>query len=113
MFHLNNIKRFDNSFLVSPKIKFINSGHMMLFSTKQKTICQLVCMSLNIKGSEQQTYWNLYHKCVEKALNTARNDAVAAMKKSFFKGTAHSCVIVAIDHVADIVLLVYRFYWNL
>ena len=67
-------------------LKFIPSGQMMLFSTNKRSLCQLVCTALNIAPTEQQKYWDTYYRCVEKSLNTARNDSVAAVKKSFFKG---------------------------
>ena len=59
---------------------------MMLFSTKKRSLCQLVCPALNIVPTEQHKYWETYFRCVEASLNGARNNAVAAVKKSFFKG---------------------------
>ena len=66
--------------------KFIPSGHMMLFQLKRKSICQLVCNALSIMPEKQQIWWDTYYRCVEKSINAARNDATAAVKKSFFKG---------------------------
>ena len=71
---------------LSKNLKFIPSGEMMMFSEKQRSLCQKVCRALNVLPADQQIYWNLYSRCVEKSINAARNDAVAALKKSFFKG---------------------------
>jgi len=68
------------------QLKFIPSAHFMLFSRDQQSLCQFVCCHFKILESEQQQYWSMYHRFVSKALNTARNDAVAAMKKSFLQG---------------------------
>jgi len=67
-------------------LKFIPTGQMMLFSTKKRSLCQLVCTALNIAPNDQQKYWDTYYQCVEKSLNAARNNSVAAVKKLFFKG---------------------------
>ena len=34
---------------------------------------------------EQHKYWDTYYRCVEKLLNTAQNNRVAAVKNHFFK----------------------------
>ena len=65
-------------------LKFV-SGHLMQFSMKQ-SVCQIVCQGLHINPDKRQMFWSLYNRCVEKSINSARNDAVAAVKKSFFKG---------------------------
>ena len=57
----------------------------MLYSSNKRTICQLVCKALNVPPEQHQSYWETYYRCVEKSLNAARNDAVAAMKKAFLK----------------------------
>ena len=72
--------------------KFIPSGHMMLFQLKKKSICQLVCNALSILPDEQQSWWETYFRCVERSINLARNDAIAAVKKSFFKGKNQFCL---------------------
>ena len=66
-------------------LKFIESEHFMLFSTEPHSLCQVVCTQFNIPAAKQQQYWSLYHKLVAKAISTARNDVVAAMKKSFLQ----------------------------
>ena len=67
------------------ELKFIPSGNMMLFSAKTRSISQLVCSALNIPADQQQVYWDTYYRYVKKSINAARNDAVAAVKKTFFK----------------------------
>ena len=67
------------------KVKFFNF-EMMCYNTNVNTICQMVCTALNIAEIEQETFWGTYCGCVKKAIKVARNDAVAAMKLTFFKG---------------------------
>jgi hypothetical protein len=66
-------------------IKFYN---MMWdsFSNHPKSICQKVCKGLNIIDEERQIYWNTYSASVDNSIKVARNNAIAAIKLSFFKG---------------------------
>jgi hypothetical protein len=69
------------------KVKFITcSQTAMLFSLQKHSICQRVCNGLNINAEDQQNYWSLYSRLVEKAIGSARNDAVAAVRNAFKKG---------------------------
>ena len=67
------------------KVKFFNN-EMMCYSENVSSICQKVCKALNIAETDKETFWSTYFACVKKAIKVARNDAVAAMKLSFFKG---------------------------
>lgn len=58
----------------------------MIFSSGENSLSHFVCNALNIKIEDCQSYWSKYSKCVEHALNAARNDAVSALKRSFLKG---------------------------
>jgi hypothetical protein len=67
-------------------VKFIPTGQAMQFSVKKQSLCQLICDELNIPPDSRCVYWDNYSRCVEKSINAARNDAVTAVKRSFFKG---------------------------
>ena len=67
-------------------LKFIASQEMMNFSFQTQSLNYLICSNLNIKPEEHQTFWSIYSKHVEKAINAARNNAVQALKKSFIRG---------------------------
>jgi len=67
-------------------LKFIASQEMMNFSFQTQSLNYLICSNLNIKPEEHQTFWSIYSKHVEKAINAARNDAVQSLKRSFIKG---------------------------
>ena len=64
-------------------LKFIPSPEMMVFSNKENRLNHFVCTALNIALEEQWCYWLKYAGCMEKAINHAQNDAVAAVKRFF------------------------------
>ena len=68
------------------KLKFFNL-ELMLYDTKELSVCQKVCNALKIAETERKRFWSTYSACVKKAIKVARNDAIQAMKLSFFKGT--------------------------
>lgn len=68
------------------QLKFISSAKMMEFNSTKSIVCQKVCTALNILPQDQHDFWETYCRCVETSLNCARNDAVAAVKKTFFQG---------------------------
>ena len=78
------------------KVKFISSQKQMIFSSKKTSISYQICTNLNIKTEHQPLFWSIYNKHVEKAVSTARNDAVQASKKSFMKGKYHIDIYVFI-----------------
>jgi hypothetical protein len=86
--HENNRKKIDIYVKdeLFKMVKFIPAGETMQFSTKKQSLCQLICDEFNIPSNERCNYWENYSRCIEKSINGARNDAVAAVKKSFFKG---------------------------
>ena len=69
------------------KVKFFNL-EMMCYTTKVNSICQMVCKALNIIENDKETFWRTYCKCIKNSIKFARNDAGAAMKLAFFKGTS-------------------------
>ena len=71
------------------KVKVISSQKQMIFSSKKSSISYQICNNLNIKTEHQPLFWSIYNKHVEKAVSTARNDAVQASKKLFMKGKYH------------------------
>ena len=67
------------------QLKFVNPG-MMVYSDKEQSLCQKVFQHLHVERENQYEWWNSYHRWFEVSLNKAINDAVAAVKKSFFIG---------------------------
>ena len=51
-----------------------------------KSICQKICKGLNVLESKRQLYWNTYCVFVDHSIKVARNNAIAAVMSSFFKG---------------------------
>jgi len=70
-------------------LKFIPSYEMMVFTNNKQSLNYLVCQKLNISQEQHKTFWLKYSKFVETALNSARNNAVQAVKKLFLKGTVN------------------------
>ena len=64
-------------------LKFIPSQEMMIYSPHENSLNHLVCKALSIKIEIHQSFWSKYFRVVEKAINSARNDAVSAVKKHF------------------------------
>ena len=91
-------------------LKFIGSGHMTLLSLDPCSLCQFICTGLNIQPNDQQTYWNMYSGYVVKSLNTARNEAVAAMKKAFCKGLSMCAMSLSLNKHTHHLLIITRFY---
>ena len=67
------------------RLKFYNSEYMV-YDTRKNSICQRVCNHLNMAEAGRVSFWSTYSPCVESAIRVARNDAVQAMKNTFFGG---------------------------
>lgn len=67
------------------RLKFYNA-ELLVYNTKKSSICQKVCNHLNMAEAERVSFWSKYSPCVESAIRVARNDAVQAMKNTFFGG---------------------------
>ena len=67
------------------RLKFYNL-ELLIYDTKNSSICQKVCNHLNMAEGSRVSFWNTYSLCVENAIRLARNDAVQAMKSSFLGG---------------------------
>ena len=65
------------------KIVFILSPSFIAFSRESQSLCQVVCLHLNIPSHEQESFWMINARYVEKTLNQKRSDVSNAMKKSF------------------------------
>lgn len=67
------------------RLKFYNA-ELLIYNTKKSSICQKVCNHLNMAEAGRVSFWSKYSPCVESAIRVARNDAVQAMKNTFFGG---------------------------
>ena len=67
------------------RLKLYNFEHV-LYNINNFTVCQKVCNGLNVVPTEKEMFWKTYCPAVKQAIKVCRNDAVAAMKLSFFKG---------------------------
>ena len=61
-------------------------AELLIYNTKKSSICQKVCNHLNMAEAGRVSFWSKYSPCVESAIRVARNDAVQAMKNTFFGG---------------------------
>ena len=52
----------------------------MIISDKKSNISYQIWNYLNVKTEKQQLFWSIYNKHAEKAVSTARNDAVQVSK---------------------------------
>ena len=72
--------------IIFPKLKFITSDTMLAFSTKNKSLCQIICQEFHITSSnEQQWFWveKQINNVVLKTILKKRSDATANLKKGF------------------------------
>ena len=67
------------------RLKFYNA-ELLIYNTKKSSVCQKVCNHLNMAEAGRVSFWSKYSPCVESAIRVARNDAVQAMKNTFFGG---------------------------
>lgn len=67
------------------RLKFYNFEHV-LYNNNDYSVCQKVCNGLDIMPTEKETFLKTYSPAVKQAIKECRNDAVVAMKLSFFKG---------------------------
>jgi hypothetical protein len=65
------------------RIVFISSPAVIAYTKDPFSLCQIMCNYLNIPSAEQDRFWMIYSKAVERALNQKRLDVSNALKKSF------------------------------
>jgi hypothetical protein len=70
------------------KLKFITNDAMMEFSMDPHSLCQYICLQMNITGPQQGPFWTSAKNTVKRMIEKQRTNATSGCKKSFKGKTA-------------------------
>jgi hypothetical protein len=65
------------------KLKFITNDAMMEFSVDPYSLCQYICIQMNITGHQQGAFWTSIKDTVKRMIEKQRTNATSGCKRAF------------------------------
>ena len=76
------------------KLKFITNDAMMEFSVDEYSLCQYICLQMNITGHQQGAFWTSIKDTVKRMIEKQRTNATSGCKRAFIgKNKSKPCYV--------------------